>query len=141
MNIERLEAFTEFAQYLETEHDIPFAKLCFSEIGAGRNSRPIYMLRKDYDSSYPHTICEYVEEYGIFYYQLVGDNKYYYRVKKNDDAKKTIITNTLPGKCNHLIETLEEYIEYVSHHSPSCAIVAKLNLARLKEIINATEKE
>ncbi len=140
MSLDKLEAFTEFAQYLETEHDIPFTALRCKTLCVG-DDRDLIALCCNDQGDYPHVICEYDDEHGMFYYQLVGDNKYHYRIKKNDETKTTIITNTLPGKCNHLIETLEEYIEYVSHHSPSCAIVAKLKLARLKEIINATEKE
>lgn len=140
MSLDKIEAFIEFAHHLEKEHDIPFTMSRVSEWDAGRNSRPIHMLRKDYGDSYPHTICEYDEEHGMFHYQLVGDNKYYYRLKKNDGAVNNKDTLTsLRDECKPIFDDLSTFITGAIPRKNRDTIFSYL--FKISEIINTTEKE
>lgn len=142
MNIDKLEAFTEFAQHLETEHDIPFTALRCKTLCVG-NDRDLIALCCNDQCDYPHAICEYDDEHGIFYYRLVGDNKYHYRVKKNDDASNNKdVLESLKDKCRDIFTEIGYQMELIPLSERRSASVILDNVVKLINIIDdATTEE
>lgn len=141
MSIDKLEAFIEFAQHLEKEHDIPFTSVR-AELLHSFGNHAVFALSCNDESDWPHAIFEYNDQHDIFYYKLVGDNKYYYRLKKNDDAvdNKDPLTS-LKDKCMPLIDNIEKSMLHFWGDQHLCVIIAKQELKKIKDILSTTEEK
>lgn len=139
MSLDKLEAFTEFAQHLEKEHDIPFTGVR-AELLHSFGNHAVFALSCNDESDWPHAIFEYNDQHDIFYYKLVGDNKYYYRLKKNDDAvdNKDTLTS-LRDECKPIFDDLSTFMTGAIPRKNRDTIFSYL--FKISEIINTTEEK